>query len=71
MYFRGSVGTFGVMFSARIVSIGEEILVNKTDSVLSFKASSDADTIFGTIFIIIWGGASVLTLNAKFLGAEM
>jgi len=39
--------------------------------VLSMKASNDADTIFGTIFIIVWGGASVLTLNAKFLGAEI
>mmetsp|Transcript_28043 Transcript_28043/g.24749 ORF Transcript_28043/g.24749 Transcript_28043/m.24749 type:complete len:168 (+) Transcript_28043:248-751(+) len=39
--------------------------------VLSFKAKEGADTIFGTIFVIIWGGASILTLNAKFLGGKI
>lgn len=39
--------------------------------VLSLEATEDDDTIFGTIFVIIWGGASVLTLNAKFLGGKI
>ena len=71
MLYRGSLGTSCLVLGTRIVSIiiGNRVL--RMGSVLSLKASNDADTIFGTIFIIVWGGASVLTLNAKFLGAQM
>jgi len=39
--------------------------------VLTIHADEEDDTIFGTIFIIIWGGACILTLNAKFLGGKL
>ncbi|CAD8082608.1 unnamed protein product [Paramecium sonneborni] len=30
-----------------------------------------ADAIFGTIFIIMWGGSAVITVNAKLLGGQV
>jgi len=39
--------------------------------ILTLASDDQDDTIFGTIFIIIWGGACILTLNAKFLGGKI
>jgi hypothetical protein len=38
---------------------------------LSIKADSKADTIFAIIFVIIWIGSGVVTVNAKLLGGKM
>jgi hypothetical protein len=33
--------------------------------------TSESDTIFATIFVVIWIGAGVVTLNAKLLRGKM
>ena len=38
---------------------------------VSFTSSKDKETIFGTIFFIIWIGGLIVTLNAKFLGGQV
>jgi len=38
---------------------------------VSLTSSKDKETIFGTIFFIIWVGGFVVTLNAKFLGGKV
>ena len=38
---------------------------------MSIKTNENADVIFATIFVIIWVGAGVVTLNAKLLGGKM
>eukprot|EP01016_Furgasonia_blochmanni_P009747 TRINITY_DN14062_c0_g1_i2.p1 TRINITY_DN14062_c0_g1~~TRINITY_DN14062_c0_g1_i2.p1 ORF type:complete len:229 (+),score=28.88 TRINITY_DN14062_c0_g1_i2:61-747(+) len=38
---------------------------------LTIKAPQNAESIFGTIFVIIWAGAFVVTLNAKFLDGQI
>jgi len=37
---------------------------------MSVKANEHRDVVFGSIFVIIWGGATVLTLNFRFLGGK-
>jgi len=39
--------------------------------ILSLKAKEHRDSVFGSVFVIIWGGSTVLTLNAKFLGGKI
>ena len=38
---------------------------------LSFSSKNEADVIFGTIFVIVWAGAGIVTLNAKLLRGKM
>lgn len=38
---------------------------------LSFSTKNGAETIFAIIFVIIWVGAFVVTLNAQLLGGKM
>lgn len=37
---------------------------------LSFATSNQAETVFAIIFVVIWIGAGVVTLNAKLLGGK-
>eukprot|EP01017_Pseudomicrothorax_dubius_P008106 TRINITY_DN12636_c0_g1_i7.p1 TRINITY_DN12636_c0_g1~~TRINITY_DN12636_c0_g1_i7.p1 ORF type:complete len:144 (+),score=30.77 TRINITY_DN12636_c0_g1_i7:389-820(+) len=37
---------------------------------LGFQHSSSTEGIFGTIFVLVWLGAFVVTLNAKLLGSN-
>ena len=39
--------------------------------ILSISSTNESDIIFGTIFVVIWLGASILTLNAKLLKGKM
>ena len=38
---------------------------------LSLRSGSDTDVIFGSIFVLIWIGAFVVTLNARLLGGNV
>ncbi|CAK83628.1 unnamed protein product (macronuclear) [Paramecium tetraurelia] len=38
---------------------------------LGINSNQSSDTIFGTIFIIMWGGSAVITVNAKLLGGQV
>ena len=38
---------------------------------LSVSSSQGADVMFGTIFVIIWAGAVIITINAKLLRGKM
>ena len=38
---------------------------------LTVRTSEGAEIIFTTIFIIMWAGSMIISINAKFLGAEM
>eukprot|EP00331_Platyophrya_macrostoma_P009039 CAMPEP_0176420526 /NCGR_PEP_ID=MMETSP0127-20121128/8653_1 /TAXON_ID=938130 /ORGANISM="Platyophrya macrostoma, Strain WH" /LENGTH=220 /DNA_ID=CAMNT_0017801127 /DNA_START=34 /DNA_END=694 /DNA_ORIENTATION=+ len=40
-------------------------------TLLSLRAKDKAQVIFGTIFVIIWIGACILTLNTKLLGGKI
>ena len=37
---------------------------------LSIASSEKRDMVFATIFVVIWVGAGVVTLNAKLLGGK-
>lgn len=54
---RGFVGSIIVM----LVVIDVE-LYNFNDRTLGINSVQGADTIFGTVFVIMWGGAAVITL---------
>jgi hypothetical protein len=34
-------------------------------------SSNDVETIFAIIFVIVWAGAFIVTLNAQLLGGKM
>eukprot|EP01017_Pseudomicrothorax_dubius_P022410 TRINITY_DN2426_c0_g1_i1.p1 TRINITY_DN2426_c0_g1~~TRINITY_DN2426_c0_g1_i1.p1 ORF type:complete len:226 (+),score=49.08 TRINITY_DN2426_c0_g1_i1:154-831(+) len=38
--------------------------------ILSFQDKTQPESIFGTIFVIIWAGAFIVTMNAKLLGGS-
>ncbi|CAD8092961.1 unnamed protein product [Paramecium sonneborni] len=38
---------------------------------LGINSNQSSDSIFGTIFIIMWGGSAVITVNAKLLGGQV
>ena len=38
---------------------------------LSLRSGSDTDVIFGSIFVLIWIGGFVVTLNARLLGGNV
>lgn len=38
---------------------------------LSLRSGSDTDVIFGSIFVLIWIGAFIVTLNARLLGGNV
>ena len=38
---------------------------------LSFTHKKEADVIFATIFVLIWSGASIITVNTKLLGSKI
>lgn len=40
-------------------------------STFSIQSSKDSEIVFATIFVIVWLGASVITLNAKLLKANV
>jgi len=40
-------------------------------STLSIASSNQAETVFAIIFVVVWIGAGVVTLNAKLLGGRM
>lgn len=38
---------------------------------LTIRTSEGSEIIFTTIFVIMWVGSAVISINARFLGAEM
>ncbi|KAM3140573.1 hypothetical protein pb186bvf_007385 [Paramecium bursaria] len=39
--------------------------------ILGINSTSATDTIFGVIFVIMWGGSAIITVNAKLLGGHV
>ena len=63
---RGFMGTIIVMCNACFV----KDLFNQR-SLSMQNESKESDIIFATIFVVIWIGAGVVTLNAKLLKGKM
>ncbi|KAJ9086705.1 hypothetical protein DSO57_1000963 [Entomophthora muscae] len=38
---------------------------------LSLKSSSQAETVFTAVFVIVWCGAAIVTVNSKLLGGKL
>ena len=51
--------------------IKKNIFFNKiTHRILGFR-SNNAESQFGSVFMLIWGGAGIVSINAKLLGGKL
>ena len=65
------MGTFRILSHARSVTIIRNELLIRYRVLSSSTSAEDKTLLFEIVFIIVWVGAGVISLNGKLLGGKM